>query len=202
MPAETDLETTLLGPVLAGRDCGDCVACCEVLKVDTPDFSKPAGTPCIHLGSHGCSIHAVRPHICRTWFCVWRRIADMPDEGRPDRSGLLVSLNFVREPRNCFEGVSINVRALAGSDAIERGVAAAILDILCQRLIPVWFSDGSRKMLMHPDNEVASLVLSGDPAPAHLKDEVTAWRERYGVFAAGDQPDSMPDGGGSSEHAR
>jgi hypothetical protein len=110
----------------------------------------------------------------------------MPDEARPDRSGVLVSLNFEKKPRNCFEGVSINVRALAGSEAIETGMAATILDSLCDQLVPVWFSDGSRKMLMHPDNDVASLVLSGEAAPAHLQDEVGAWRERYGVFAAKD----------------
>jgi hypothetical protein len=157
-----------------------------VLTVDTPDFSKPAGTPCTYLTARGCGIHAVRPPICRTWFCAWRRVAAMPDEARPDRSGVLVSLNFEKKPRNCFEGVSINVRALAGSDAIETGMAATILDSLCDQLVPVWFSDGSRKMLMHPDNDVASLVLSGEAAPAHLEDEVGAWRERYGVFAAKD----------------
>ena len=108
----------------------------------------------------------------------------MPDEARPDRSGLLVSLNFEREPRNCLEGVSINVRALAGSDAIESGIAAAILSSLCDQLIPVWFSDGSKKMLMHPDTDVAHFVLSGEAAPEHLQSEVAAWRERYGVFAA------------------
>jgi hypothetical protein len=71
---------------------------------------------------------------------------------------------------------------LAGSDAIESGMAKTILDSLCDRLVPVWFSDGSKTMLMHPENDVARLVMSGDPAPAHLKDEVAAWREHYGVF--------------------
>jgi hypothetical protein len=184
MRTGTDLETNLLGPVLADRACGDCVACCTVLTVDTPDFKKPAGTPCTQLGPHGCTIHAVRPHICRTWFCAWRRVSAMPDGARPDRSGVLVSLNFEQAPRNCFEGVSINVRVLAGSDAIDNGMAATILDSLCDQLIPVWFSDGSKKMLMHPDNDVARLVLSGEAAPAHLQDEVAAWREHYGVFAA------------------
>lgn len=182
MTAEADLETTLLGPVLADRSCGDCTACCSVLTVDTPDFKKPAGTPCVNLTERGCGIHAVRPTICRTWFCAWRRVAEMPDWARPDRSGLLVSLNFVREPRNCLEGVSINIRAIEGAGAIDDGMAASVLDSLCDRLIPVWFSDGARKMLMHPENDVASLVISGEPAPAHLRDEVAAWRERYGVF--------------------
>jgi len=185
MQAGTDLETIVLGPVLPHRECGDCSACCAVLAIDTPDFKKPAGTPCAHLVSHGCGIHPERPPICRAWYCAWRRVAALPDEARPDRSGLLVSLNFEREPRNCFEGVSITVRALAGTDAIANGMAATVLDTLCDQLVPVWFSDGSKKMLMHPENDVASLVISGEPAPAHLQDEVAAWRERYGVFAAG-----------------
>lgn len=107
----------------------------------------------------------------------------MPDAARPDRCGLLVSVNFVREPRNCFEGVSINVRKLAGSDAIESGMADIVLDSLCEGLVPVWFSDGSKKMLMHPADEVARLVISGDPAPPHLSDEVAIWRKHYGVFS-------------------
>jgi len=187
MQADTDLETALLGPVLADRTCGDCTVCCTVLNVDTPDFKKAAETPCVHLGSRGCSIHAVRPRICRTWFCAWRRVASMPDQARPDRSGLLVSLNFVREPQNCFEGVSVNVRSLAGSKAIENGMAARVLDSLCDQLVPVWFSDGLKKMLMHPEDDVARHVISGTPAPAHLQGEVRAWRERYGLFAPKDQ---------------
>lgn len=184
MQRDADLETMLLGPVLPGRDCGDCTACCTVLTVDTPDFKKPAGTPCVHLGAAGCSIHAVRPHICRTWFCAWRRVAAMPEAARPDLSGLLVSLNFVREPQNCLEGVSINVKALAGPDIVDRNMAAAIFDSVCDQLVPVWFSDGSTKTLVHPENDVAKLVISGNPPPAHLAEEVAAWRERYGVFAS------------------
>lgn len=188
MSTENDLETTLLGPVLADRSCGDCTACCTVLTVDTPEFKKPAGTPCANLGLHGCSIHPVRPPICRTWFCVWRRVADMPDAARPDRSGLLVSVNFVREPRNCLEGVSINIRTLniggAGDgDAIDSDLARTIIDSVCDRLVAVWFSDGTRKMLLHPENDVAQFVISRAPAPAHLHDEVSAWRERYDVFS-------------------
>lgn len=184
MHAETDIETVLLGAVLSDRACGDCTACCTILTVDTPEFAKPAGTPCVHLAAHGCSIHATRPPICRTWFCAWRRIAAMPDEARPDRSGILVSLDFVREPRNCFEGVSIMVRMDPGSQAIENGMAGTILDVLCDQLVPVWFSDGSKKMLMHPESSVASLVLSGGNAPAHMQNEVAAWRERYTMFAS------------------
>lgn len=182
MPDTPDIETVLLGPVLADRSCGDCVACCTVLTVDTPDFKKPAGVPCAHLCSQGCAIHEVRPHICRTWFCGWRRVAAMPQDARPDRSGLIVSLSFERNPRNCFEGVSINVRAIDGGPMIDSGSVRAILDSVCNQLVAVWFSDGDQKMLMHPDDAIARLVISGDPAPAHLQGEVDAWRERYGAF--------------------
>lgn len=183
MDTAANLETMLLGPVLPDRACGDCAACCTVLTVDTPDFKKPAGTPCSHLASRGCGIHAERPHICRTWFCAWRRVAAMPEDVRPDRSGLLVSLDFQREPRNCFEGVSINVRAIGGSGTMDTGMAATVLDSVCDQIVPVWFSDGSEKMLMHPEREVADLVLSGETAPPHLRAEVAAWRERFAVFA-------------------
>jgi hypothetical protein len=188
MIAETELETMLLGPVLAERDCGSCTVCCTVLTVNTPEFSKAAGSPCTHLTPQGCGIHAERPPICRSWFCVWRRLASLPDDARPDRSGLLVSLNFVRAPRNCLEAVSINIKMLPGSSAIEDGMAKTMLDALCGDLVPVWFSDGSRKMLMHPEPEVARLVLSGEPALAPFQDEVAAWRARYGLFAADGEP--------------
>ncbi|WP_354291044.1 YkgJ family cysteine cluster protein [Sphingomonas sp. PvP055] len=184
MQAEENLEAILLGAVLADRACGDCTACCTVLTVDTPEFRKPGGTPCDYLVAQGCSIHASRPHICRTWFCGWRRTAAMPDQARPDRSGLLVSLNFERAPRNCFEGVSIIVRTTDPGAAIDKSMAAAVLDSLCDRLVSVWFSDGAKKMLMHPSDDVATLVLSGDTAPVHLQAEVAAWREQYGVFGA------------------
>ena len=177
-----DLETTIFGPLVPGRECGACTVCCDVLKVDTPDLRKPAGTRCIHLGDDGCGIHAVRPEICRTWFCGWRRAETMPDAARPDLSGLLVSLDFVREPRNCFEGVSIVVRSLTGSAAFGSAAAADLIDGLCDQMVPVWIHDGAKKVLVHPEDDVANLVLSGDAPPAHLRDEVAAWRRLYGMF--------------------
>lgn len=71
------------------------------------------------------------------------------------------------------------VRLLPGTSAIDNGMARIILDSLCDRLVPVWVTDGSKKMLMHPDNDVAALVLSGDEAPGYLRDEVEAWRSQY-----------------------
>jgi len=180
--ANVDLEEALLGPLVAGRDCAGCAVCCDILKIDTPELRKPAGAPCVHRSAEGCAIHADRPGICRAWFCGWRRIEGMSDEARPDLSGLMVSLDFVREPRNCLEGVAIVVRSVAGREAFESEIAERILDRLCDRLVPVWLHDGSKKVLVHPEAEVARHVISGDPAPADLEEEVAAWRARYGMF--------------------
>jgi hypothetical protein len=182
MPAEVDLEAALLGPVVPGRDCEGCAVCCDVLAIDTPGLKKPAGVPCVNQTAQGCAIHAVRPEICRAWFCGWRRIAAMPDAARPDRSRLLVSLDFVREPRNCLEGVAIVVRSLDGAPPFRTELAEEIVDLLCGQLVPVWLHDGSRKVLVHPESEIARHVISGEVPPPHLREEVAAWRARYGMF--------------------
>ncbi|WP_454885954.1 YkgJ family cysteine cluster protein [Sphingomonas oryzagri] len=182
MAPGTDLETALLGAVAPGRDCGGCAVCCDILKIDTPDLRKAAAERCVHRSAEGCGIHATRPDICRAWFCGWRRNADMPDAARPDRSGLLVSLDFVREPRNCLEGVAIVVRSLDGAAPFRTDLAEEIVDRLCDQLVPVWLHDGSNKVLVHPESDVARHVIGDESPPAHLRAEVAAWRTRYGMF--------------------
>ena len=182
MPPAADLEHALLGPLVAGRECGDCVVCCDVLKIDTPALSKPAGALCRHNTGQGCAIHATRPEICRSWFCGWRRNASLPQTARPDLSGLLVSLDFNRNPRNCLEGVSIVVRSLTGAETLESSMARGLVDLLSSQLVPVWTSDGANKTLVHPRSEVAVPVISGEPPAARLRSEVEAWRARYDVF--------------------
>lgn len=63
-------------------------------------------------------------------------------------------------------------------------MAAHVLDALCDRPIAVWFSDGQRKMLMHPENDVAQIVLSGSEPPPQLAAEVALWRQQYAAFLA------------------
>jgi hypothetical protein len=182
MPPPIDLEAAFLGPVAAGRDCGDCTVCCTVLRINTIDLQKPAGAPCVHSCAQGCAIHPARPSVCRAWFCGWRRSAAMPAAARPDRSGLLVSLDYEKSPRNCLEGVAIVVRSLTGRTAFDSDLADELLDTLCGQLVPVWLNDGVQKVLVHPDQAIAGLVFSGDPPPPDLRDEVAAWRSRYAVF--------------------
>lgn len=76
--------------LVKGRECGKCTVCCVVLNVDSKEFQKFPGVPCTHLCAKGCSIHATRFPICRTYHCGWRHLAMLGDEWRPDKSGILI----------------------------------------------------------------------------------------------------------------
>ena len=77
-------------PLVAGRECGTCQACCVALTIDKPDIQKMPGSPCRHSLQGGCGIYENRPNVCQVFFCGWRRLATMPDDWRPDQSGILV----------------------------------------------------------------------------------------------------------------
>lgn len=77
-------------PLIPDRVCGPCVECCRFIPLDLPELSKPTGSLCDYcVDGAGCSVHAVRPRTCRTWFCVWR-VVELSDDWRPDRSGIIV----------------------------------------------------------------------------------------------------------------
>lgn len=87
-------------PVLAddeppsGRTCGGCTRCCEVVPVK--EIGLKPFTRCPKLrdwtsaAGPGCSIYANRPYSCRAWSCLWLKSAQLPDEMRPDKSGIVV----------------------------------------------------------------------------------------------------------------
>lgn len=77
-------------PLLPDRTCGGCVECCRVIPLQLPELSKPTGELCAYcVKGAGCSVHAMRPETCRTWFCLWR-VIELDDDWRPDRSGVVV----------------------------------------------------------------------------------------------------------------
>jgi len=78
------------GPLVPERECGECQACCVAMSIDYPDIQKMPGSPCRHSLKGGCDIYDGRPHVCRVFFCGWRRLTSIPADWRPDRSGILV----------------------------------------------------------------------------------------------------------------
>lgn len=60
---------------------------------DESPFAKPENTACFHLVPTGCAIYHDRPPVCRRFECAWLSAPNLPDELRPDRSGVLFSVN-------------------------------------------------------------------------------------------------------------
>jgi hypothetical protein len=78
------------------RTCGACTVCCKHVLIDDPDFQKAAGILCPSCKEgKGCQIYAMRPAPCRGFECGWKTMPDLPDELRPDRSGILI--RFIQE---------------------------------------------------------------------------------------------------------
>ena len=82
-----------------GRECGDCHMCCDLLTPDRTRRKRPADQPCPNYSRrNGCAIRERRPPACASWHCAWREIDWLPDECRPDRFGLMFTLE--RDAKN------------------------------------------------------------------------------------------------------
>ena len=175
---DASFEDKLFGVLVPGRACGGCTACCFELTIDDPRMHKPPRQACAHCVAEGCSIYPTRPEDCRTWFCAWRRIADLPDALRPDHCGLLASLveNYAAE--NPLQRLYIVVQWL-DSMPIEKSEAADDLLAAMRRYdLPVWVGSGDRMWLHFPRQEVALPVMRGEAPAGPLAAEVEAWRRR------------------------
>src|SRR5437016_11462351 len=101
------------------RSCGTCVTCCYVPQIDEPELRKPAGTVCEHCTGKGCGIYESRPPPCRTFHCGWRYTADLNEDWRPDKSGvLIVGRSDIPGEPEARTGWQFNV--LAGEVAVRR----------------------------------------------------------------------------------
>jgi hypothetical protein len=77
--------------LVEGRQCGSCSLCCKVYDIDWLDKPKPAGKWCHNCKpGRGCSIWKTVPQKCEDFFCSWRRMPQLDDSWRPDRSGFII----------------------------------------------------------------------------------------------------------------
>jgi len=168
--------------LIPDRQCGDCMVCCEYMPISTKGLIKPAQTLCPHvIVNRGCSIYDTRPNVCRTWHCLWRRDAAMPDELRPDKSRMIFSLIVHDEERSLFERVHITCIAMQSkSDYATPLVAATIQRYIDEGVLPVWLSYGGGKQLTYPDAALADAIThpSSTRFP-HLVEAGKQWRTRY-----------------------
>lgn len=152
------------------------------MPISTQGLVKAAQTLCPHvIVNRGCSIYETRPNVCRTWHCLWRRDAQMPDELRPDRSGIIFALVVYDEERSLFERAHITCIAMHSKSAHAMPlVASTITRYIEDGMLPVWLGHGGGKTLAWPDTELADAICHPITTRfAHRVAQGKAWRARY-----------------------
>ena len=119
------------------RSCGSCTVCCRVLEIRALD--KPAGILCRHNTGTACGIYRERPEACARWYCLWRKIGALPDALRPDRSGVVFSIESRPPIATAPSETCIVGRAVDGAQAFDRwDVAEAFAMFVREGSLPVW----------------------------------------------------------------
>jgi hypothetical protein len=168
--------------LVPGRECDGCIVCCKILDINWAELKKPSGIICPHNTGQGCGIHATRPDGCRTWFCLWRRIDELPEYTRPDRIGVMFSIDWRDPPRTPFENFYIVARALNGWQDFDQPQAAAAVRMFVEEgTLPVWLSFNGNKLLIYPNKELADAVTNPASAAEHLRPPVEVWRKRLNL---------------------
>ena len=182
--AGISFEERLFGPLVSGRECGTCTACCVEITIEEPALRKPARTMCAHCTGAGCSIYAARPEACRSWFCAWRRVADLPDGLSPDRCGLLATLAENPAAENPLARLYIIVQWLDERPITKSAEADQLLAAMRRHALPIWVGSGDRMSLHFPRQEIALHLMHGSEAPAEIAEEVDGWRNRLRQLSA------------------
>ncbi len=80
------------------KECGTCTKCCEGwLTANINGIDIYPGKPCffIEIGK-GCTIYKDRPeNPCKSFQCGWKQIENMPDEFKPENSGVIMHWNNI-----------------------------------------------------------------------------------------------------------
>ena len=170
----------MFGPLVPGRECGDCVACCIEIAIDDPALVKPPGERCLHCTSAGCGIYATRPGDCRKWYCGWRRLPELPDRLRPDGCGIMACLMGRPGDANPFLRMYVVAQWLDEAPIVRSPEADELLARLRLVGLPVWVASGQRMSLHFPREAIALHVLNGTEPAADEAEEVAFWREQLG----------------------
>jgi hypothetical protein len=150
-----------------------------------PALRKPAGILCPNCTGGGCAIYETRPEPCQTYFCMWRQVGTMPDEFRPDRIGVIFSIETVNPPQNPFEKRFVLGRAVNNlADLDSPGARAALQTFIERGDLPVWLSYQQERRLLHPYPVLYKAIISPANPPPELAAEVRLWRERLGIGTA------------------
>ncbi|MGU3361544.1 hypothetical protein ACLBWX_14520 [Methylobacterium sp. M6A4_1b] len=106
-------------------------------------LAKPAGILCRHNTGVACGIYQDRPEPCVQWHCLWRKIGALPDDLRPDRSGVMFGIERRSPCVDGLEGACVVGRAVPGASAFaSQDVAEAFAMFTREGSLPVWKVSG------------------------------------------------------------
>lgn len=124
---------------LVAKNCGACSVCCKELMFDIEGTRILAGVMCPHAAPpHGCSIHASRPEVCRSYFCGWHHLPSLGEDWRPDLSGVLISFRNGLAPDGKRDGVDFEL--VGDHDKIAWPPLVAYIATLIVDGVPVYLS--------------------------------------------------------------
>lgn len=133
------------------RECGDCTVCCEGHIGGKIYGVELLGAPCRFLKSdEGCGIHEYRPSKCRKFFCGWILDKDIPEENKPNVTGIIP---VIEKHRGIEYTIFLNARKqLSLEDKKE------ILRWSEKYNKNVGWQDGVREYIFIKDFDIESLV--------------------------------------------
>jgi hypothetical protein len=145
-----------------GKTCGACTACCVELRINTPEFKKDSHVPCAHLTASGCGIYQDRFKVCRQFLCGWLLSAELGEDWRPDRSGVLLMQVTQTDLPKPYQAAGHGVLMLisGGEAAVTRPGFAEHVFQLVSRGVGVYLTTVSPKALVNAD--LAPLVAAKD----------------------------------------
>jgi hypothetical protein len=108
----------------------------------------------------------------------------MPDAIRPDRIGMMFTIERIAQPANPFEREFVLGRALNGRQDFDHPSVKATVDVFVKHGdLPVWLSAAGERVLVYPYPELRDAIMRPQTAPQHLIAEVQVWRGRLGLGA-------------------
>jgi hypothetical protein len=141
---------------LADRPCGDCSVCCTVKPINTPELTKAPGIACRHcLASGGCGIYETRFPVCREYRCSWKILGWIPEQIRPDRSGVLIDITHSDAPGHELEATLLAFRD--GAD-FERHPMPDIVASLIEQGVLVYLCRPGPPGMLHAKAAVNSIL--------------------------------------------
>lgn len=131
--------------LVPGRECGECHVCCDLLRPDRIGRKQASDRPCPNYSAgDGCALGEHRPPACATWHCAWREFDWLPEESRPDRLGLLLTVEREVKPGMVPEPYVLG-RAVGGETAYKSLLAQDVLWAFMREL-PVRVEVGQREV--------------------------------------------------------